>query len=148
MARREPGSKFLLFGVDPKDLAWGTPTPLSDHAEEYLAKIATLSDDSAERLAFFQEYFEDPDSLLTNDAFGEFAKAPYNEVLAIKDRMHREKLIEWIKDEKVPVSRRRLYLTMLGMCGKPEDIPMIEEMITKNDGQVRNRARRHYRLAT
>ena len=135
---QEPGSKFLLFGVDPKELAWGTPTALSDLGVEYVEKVAQLADESADRLAFFQEYFEDADALLSGDAFNEFAKAPYGDVVLLKDRMHRDKLIAWIKDDKVPASRRRLYLTMLGMCGQPEDVALIEGMIKTDDRQVRS----------
>ena len=106
---------------------------------KYIEQVAALSDTPAERLAFFQEYFEDPDQLLQGDAFNEFAKAPYTDVVQLKDKMHREKLIEWIKDDKVPASRRRLYLTMLGMCGTQDDVPMIEAMIKTDDRQVRQR---------
>ena len=105
---------------------------------KYIEQVAALSDTPAERLAFFQEYFEDPDQLLQGDAFNEFAKAPYTDVVQLKDKMHREKLIEWIKDDKVPASRRRLYLTMLGMCGTQDDVPMIEAMIKTDDRQVRS----------
>ena len=59
-------------------------------------------------------------------------------MVQLKDKMHREKLIEWIKDDKVPASRRRLYLTMLGMCGTQDDVPMIEGMIKTDDRQVRS----------
>ncbi len=135
---QEPGATFLLFGVDPKDLAWGTPTSLTEEGVQYLEKVAALSENPAERLAFFQEYFENPDSLLSGDAFNEFAKAPYADVVQLKDKMHHDKLIEWIKDDKVPASRRRLYLTMLGMCGTQADVPMIEGMIKTEDRQARS----------
>ena len=102
------------------------PRPLSERGIEYLEKVAQLPDNATDRLAFFQEYFEDADPLLSGDAFNEFAKAPYTDVVQLKDQMHRDKLIEWIKDDKVPASRRRLYLTMLGTCGQPADVPLIE----------------------
>ncbi|HVU88428.1 MAG TPA: hypothetical protein VHD36_13995 [Pirellulales bacterium] len=134
---QEPGATFLIFGVDPKEPAWGTPNELSAEGLKYIEKVAQLAETPAERLAFFQEYFENPDQLLSGDAFNEFAKAPYSDVVQLKDKMHRDKLIEWIKDDKVPPSRRRLYLTMLGMCGTQDDVPMIEAMIKTDDRQVR-----------
>jgi len=134
---QETGATFLLFGVDPKELAWGTPTALSQRGVEYLEKVAQLGDAAAERLVFFQEYFEDADPLLSSDAFNEFAKAPFTDVVLLKDHMHRDKLIAWINDDKVPASRRRLYLTMLGMCGTSADVPMIEAMIKTDDRQAR-----------
>ena len=40
-----------------------------------------------ERLAFFQEYLEHEDPLLAQDAYDEFARAPYADVQALKPRM-------------------------------------------------------------
>ncbi len=51
--------------------------------------------------------------------------------------MNHDKLVEWIKSPKIPVSRRRLYLTMLGVCGTQDDMPMLEEMIKSKDRQTK-----------
>src|SRR5690606_36582900 len=48
-------------------------------------------------------------------------------------RMHREKLVERIKNVEISSSRRRLYLTMLGTCGTAEDAALLEEMIKSPD---------------
>lgn len=132
-----PATKFLVMGTDPKDIAWSTPTPLSERAVKYVAALPKLPEKGIERLAFFQEYFEDPDSLLANDVYDEFAKAPYAEVQDLKTKMHREKLIGWIKNPEVAASHRRLYLTMLGICGGPGDLSTLEEMIRNDDRQIR-----------
>ncbi|MBI2824109.1 MAG: hypothetical protein HYX69_05370 [Planctomycetia bacterium] len=134
---QEPGTQFLLYGVDPKDLAWGTPTAMTDRGIEYMEKIATLADAPAERLAFFQEYLEDEDPLLSGDAYSEFAKAPYADVALLKGRMHHDRLLRWVQDAKVSPSRRGLYFTMIGICGEPEDVPMLEELIRNDDRQTR-----------
>ncbi len=47
--------------------------------------------------------------------------------------MDREQLIKWIKDPNTSINRRRLYLTMLGVCGQAEDIQMLEEFIKSGD---------------
>jgi hypothetical protein len=62
---------------------------------------------------------------------------PYAGVIGIKDRMKHDKIVEWVKSSQIPVSRRRLYLTMLGICGTPADIPMLEEMIKSKDRQTK-----------
>ena len=36
--------------------------------------------------------------------------------------VNRPQLIAWIEDGSVGPSSRRLYLTLLGVCGKPEDV--------------------------
>jgi hypothetical protein len=131
------GTNFLAYGIDPTNLAWGTPTLLSETALAYVRKLPKLPDAGAERLVFFQDYFENSDALLASDAYDEFAKAPYSELIAIKDKMPREKLVKWIGDKNVSTSRRRLYLCMLSVCGKPEDIVMLERLIRSEDRQTR-----------
>jgi len=135
--QQEPGAEFLLFGIDPKELAWGTPTPLTEQGVKYLSALPKLPEAAIERLTFFQKYFEDSDPLLSSDAYNEFSKAPYSDIVAMKDRMQREKLLAWIKDPNVPTSRRRLYLTMLGVCGQPADVALLEKMIKDEDRQSR-----------
>ena len=96
--------------------------PLSERAVEYVDKLQALPEAGAERLAFFQEHLEDEDPLLAQDSYDEFARAPYADVIALGPQMKRERLLEWINDPTVGPSGRRLYLTMLGICGKPEDV--------------------------
>jgi len=128
----KPGKKFLITGIaaiTPDKIDWTTPVPLSDRAVEYVGKLLALPEAGVERLAFFQEYLEDEDPLLAQDSYDEFARAPYSEVIALGPKMKRERLLEWINDPMVGPSGRRLYLTMLGICGRPEDVGMLEELL-------------------
>lgn len=127
------GTKFLVMGVDPANLSWSTPVLMSDRGRGYLEKALKLPAEGPERLAFFQEYLEDGDEILARDAYDEFAKAPYSAVKQIKDRMHRDKLIQWVRDPKVTGSRRRLYFTMLGVCGNADDLQTLESMMRSAD---------------
>jgi hypothetical protein len=127
-----PDKKFLITGIaaiTPDKIEWTTPVPLSPRAVEYVEKLPTLPETGVERIAFFQEHLEDEDPLLAQDSYDEFARAPYADVIAIGPRMHRDRLLQWIKDPTVGPSGRRLYLTMLGICGQPEDITMLEEFL-------------------
>ena len=38
--------------------------------------------------------------------------------------MPHDKLVGWIKNPETSTSRRRLYLTMLGICGTKADVPV------------------------
>lgn len=131
------GSTFLAFGIDPANLAWGTPTLLSERAVKYVTALPTLPESGPKRLVFFQDYFEDADTLLASDAYDEFAKAPYADLKGMKDQMQHDKLLAWIKDPNVTTTRRRLYLCMLSVCGKPEDVAFLEAMIQNNNRQIR-----------
>jgi hypothetical protein len=128
----------LITGIDPAALAWSTPIQLSERAVEYIAKLPSLAGKpQPERLVFFQDYLEDKDELLARDAYDEFAKTPFAEVKQLKEHMPHDKLVAWVQDANIPASRRRLYLTMLGICGTPGDIPLLEGMLTSNDRQVK-----------
>ena len=132
------GTQFLVFGIDPKNWAWTTPTPLDERSAKYVTELIGLPEKGAERLAFFQEYLEDANSVLANDAYDEFARAPYAEVKELREKMHRDRLLDWIQDTEVAASRRRLYLTMLGICGQPDDVAILEGMLKSSDRQYRN----------
>lgn len=127
------GTLFLVMGIDPANLNWSTPVLMSQRGRGYLEKALKLPPEGPERLAFFQEYLEDGDEILARDAYDEFAKAPYGAVKQIKDRMHRDKLIQWVRDPKVTGSRRRLYFTMLGVCGNADDLQTLESMMRSGD---------------
>jgi hypothetical protein len=131
------GTTFLVMGIDPPAINWGTPIAVGQRGQEYVAKALELPKEGVERLAFFQDYLEDADEMLARDAYDEFAKVPYAGVVGLKDHLKHDKLVEWIKSSQIPVSRRRLYLTMLGVCAKPEDLTLLETMIQSKDRQTK-----------
>lgn len=131
------GSTYLMMGIDPPNLNWSTPIAISERGPKYIADALLLPKEGGDRLAYFQDYLEDKDDMLARDAFDEFAKAPYAGVVDLKSRMKHDQLVEWIKNPQIPVSRRRLYITMLGICGSKADVPMLEELIKSKDRQAK-----------
>lgn len=129
----ELGDEFLIMGNDPPAVIWEAPLRASERVIDYIGQLSDLPDEGVERLKFFQDYFEDSESLLAFDAYDEFAGAPYEALLELKDHMPREKLLEWIKDSDTAVNRRRLYFVMLGVCGTEDDIEYLEELIKSGD---------------
>lgn len=124
------GKEFLVMAMNEKPkLAWATPIAITPAVKPYLKTAMTLPKEGADRLVFFQDYLEGSEEMLARDAYDEFAKAPYKDVADLKDRMKHDQLVEWIKDSKVSASHRRLYLTMLGVCGTSKDATMLEELI-------------------
>ena len=123
------GQKFLVMGQGAPDISWTTPIKATERVFNYLNQIRDLPESGPERLVFFQQYFEDKEKILAFDAYDEFAAAPYDDLVAMKDQMQREKLLEYIQSPKTTINRRRLYFTMLGVCGQPEDIKMLEGLI-------------------
>jgi len=133
----EADKLFLINGIDAglpptagnQVADWTTPLPLSERGVRYVKMLGSLSEKGPDRMAFFMQYFEDDDPLLAQDAYDEFARAPYSEVIDLSDRMDREQLMQWIDDPEVGPTRRRLYLTMLGICGQPQDVVKLEAML-------------------
>ena len=131
------GQKFLVMGVDPPNVAWTTPMKASDRVFNYLELVQKLPESGPERLTFFQDYFEDKESVLAFDAYDEFARAPYEDLIAMKDQMQHDKIIGWIKDTDTSVNRKRLYFTMLGVCGTKDDVQLLEDLITSGSRKKR-----------
>ena len=129
----KPGAAFLVMGIDPPNIMWSTPLPLSDRAQDYLGKIVMLPREGVKRYTFFQNYLEDQDENLARDAYDEFAKASYDTVRSLKEHIDHEKIVGWIKDPNIPASRRRLYLVMLGVCGSEKDLPLLEKYLKSED---------------
>jgi hypothetical protein len=124
------GKEFLVMAMhDQGKLAWTTPIPITPAVKPYLKTALTLPKEGADRLVFFQDYLEGGEEMLARDAYDEFAKAPYKDVLALKGRMKHDQLVKWVKDAKISPSHRRLYLTMLGVCGNDADVAMFEQML-------------------
>lgn len=135
--KAKPEQKFLLMGVDPPDLLWSSPLPISPTAVAYIEAVKALPKDPQVQLEFYLDYLEHPDSLLARDAYDEFASAPYDAIKKLKGEYDREQLLEWVRDTSLPPDRKRLYLVMLGVCGKPEDALMLEEMLQSSDSNQR-----------
>jgi len=123
------GSLFLLMGVEPPNLVWSSPIAVSDRAVDYLRKLGDLPEKGPDRLAFFQRYLEDSDETLARDAYDEFAVAPYADVRGLESRMDPTQLLAWIENPKVQANRRRLYATMLGVCGTKADAERIAAIL-------------------
>jgi len=130
----ERDKTFLIsgIGVENDGLEWTTPLPLSVTAIAYIRKLPDVPVSGGARLRFFQDYLENDDPLLAQDAYDEFARAPYSDVHELKGHMVHDRLVEWIQSPDVNPSRRRLYLTMLGVCGDKHDLPMLEQMIVSD----------------
>ncbi len=131
-----PGRRFLLSGVDPPNFQWSS-MPLTQESEEYVLKMASLADDPLERLKFVQGYLQHPETLLNRDAYDEFATTAYPVIQSLKPFMDHDQVVKWIQDPEMPADRRRLYLTMLGVCGSEKDAPMLEEMLKSTDSAQR-----------
>lgn len=119
-------------------LEWSLPLETTPELAEYLAAVAARAAETKERLQFFQQYLEHTDRLIADDAYNEFGKAPYADVRALKPHMDREKLLQWVGDSDITFVRRKLYLTMLGVCGTKEDAAVVQALVESPRPSHRN----------
>lgn len=136
----EAGEQFALMGPGTDFLNWQPPELVSEGAWEYIRSCPIPEKEPerrSERLAWFLQYLEHPEVIVANDAYGEFASAPYKTIRPLKDQMPREKIIEWVKNPETPVTRIALYGMMLGMCGTEEDAAVLEKKIMTVDSDFR-----------
>lgn len=135
--KAKPDQQFLLMGVDPPELLWSSPLPVSDVAIDYIKSLTQLPKDRLERIAFFLPYLEHSESILARDAYDEFAKTPYADIKSLKDQLNHAKLLEWIQDTSLPADRKRMYLVMLGVCNQPADAALLEKLLRSEDENQR-----------
>jgi hypothetical protein len=132
--------QFALMGPGTDYLNWQQPIEVTKDSWEYLRQCPAPEKDPErreERLAWFLQYMEHPELLVSNDAYGEFAAAPYKTIRPLRDQLPRENLKKWLKDSETPVTRIALYGMMLGLCGDVEDAPILEDIIMTVDTDFR-----------
>lgn len=131
---------YSLMGPEDRLEDWHAPSEVTTDAWSYLSKMPmSVTDPEAqtERLLYFLPYFEHPDLLVANDAFAEFAAAPYEVIVPLKDKLPRDKIMGWLADPKVPVTRIGFYGLLAGLCGQPEDAAVLEKKIVVLDADFR-----------
>ncbi|MFN0196369.1 MAG: hypothetical protein ACKVT0_06470 [Planctomycetaceae bacterium] len=125
------GDMFMLFGTKSAKLEWGSPLEVTEASYEYIKHSPSPELPTQKRLAYFLKYLEYPDLLVANDAYAEFANAPYHDIVPVAEHLPREKLRGWITDEKIQTSRLGLYGLLLGLCGNEDDAKLMESKITQ-----------------
>jgi len=135
--RGKPGQSYLLLADGGTELQWQTPVRVTPAAVKYINALDKAPASGAERLSYFLPYLYHDDSLVSQDAYEEFAKAPYADVQGLGDKIDRKTLIAQLKNAELDLPRRRLYFTLLGVAGKPADIPMLEKWLKAGDTDQR-----------
>ncbi len=127
----KPGDLAMLLGSQGTTLEWGVPIEVNKAGFNYISKAPGPKEPLTKRLEFFLDYLEFPDDLIANDAYGEFASAPFAEIKKLKDKYPRERIRKWITDKDTAVTRLGLYGLMLGLCGNEDDAKLMADHITQ-----------------
>lgn len=138
--RHRPGKKgnlFLLLGTKGTSIDWGDPIEVTETSFHYISQAPAPEEKTSKRLQYFLKFLEYPDQMISNDAYAEFANAPYEEITPLSKDLPREKIRKWIVDPETPVTRLGLYGLLLGLCGQESDIAFMEQKINEPTKEYR-----------
>ncbi|WP_417392915.1 hypothetical protein [Gimesia sp.] len=133
----KPGELFLLTGSRGISLHWNEPVAVTTASIEYVKRAPSQEMETSHRLRYFLKHLEHPDQIIANDAFAEFANAPFEAVTPLAEELPREKLRSWLENENTPVPRLGLYGLLLGLCGQESDIQFMEAKIRVPAREIR-----------
>jgi len=148
-ADAQPGDLFVLIRqktseTETFDRDDDLPLAASRAVWSYLKSLPPTADATPDRLRYFVRYLEHSEVMIAEDAYGEFANARYDEIVAMRDSLPRHRLRQWIIDscsDRSEIQKRRgLYGMLLGLCGEPSDAALLKRIIVddwKPDGDFR-----------
>jgi hypothetical protein len=126
-------AKFLIFcdvfkgKVDPYR---GVPVQADSDIVKYLTgALATKDKPVSERLRFFFDYLDNPDTEIANDAYKEFGNSDYKDYRDMAKDLPPDKVAKWLLDPNTPAFRHGLYASMLGHCGTPKHAEVLKQML-------------------
>ncbi len=131
------GDLFLLFGTKDKEIDWSSPLEVTEVTYQYIVQAPSPESPTTKRLEYFLKFLEYSDQLVSNDAYGEFANAPYEDIVKIKDKMDRAKIAKWITNKETSPTRMGLYGLLLGLCGNDDDAKLMEKKIEEQTQDFR-----------
>lgn len=133
----EVGSLLLAFGEREKDspdrrgtnvIRWSCVT-LNEASFAYAAKLPDGRLPAGERLGYFARYLEHADPLIAEDAYGQFALAPFGDLREAADSLPFDALRRWLGDRRVPPARKGFYGLALAVAGgEPRRARAAEEL--------------------
>lgn len=126
----QKGEQFLLLGqVYEQEISWQPPVRMPPEVFQYVRQAPASTEPIEVRLAYFWRYIEHENVDIRNDAFGEFAKAPYEKIRLLSKLYSPKSLREWLVNDESEKTRRGLYGLMLGLCGDEQDAQFLRAQI-------------------
>ena len=131
------GDLFLLVGSKGTTIEWASPLEVTETSFNYVAQAPSPEVPMSKRLAYYVKFLEYPDQMISNDAYGEFANAPYADITQLSEKLPREKVRGWITNKETPATRMGLYGLLIGLCGNQDDSKVLEKKILEKTEDFR-----------
>jgi hypothetical protein len=132
-----PGDLVSITGTEGSVIAWGSPTAMTPAALEYMKHTPSREVPIEKRLPYFIKFLGSTDNIIEDDAYAEFAIAPFNDVVKVADQLPREMISHWVFSPDTKVTRLGLYGLLLGLCGNENDKALLKAKITENSSEYR-----------
>lgn len=128
---------FLLLGSMGNQLEWNSPLKITNASYQYITNAPAPDVKGAKRLLYFMKYLEVADQTVADDAYYEFANAPYKEIKTVAKKIPRNKIRKWLINPKTPATRIGLYGLLLGLGGDKEDAKLMKKIIRNQKEELR-----------
>ena len=138
------GDRFLLIGQRKEGLMeWALPVEMDDESLAYVQQAPSPEVSAkATRLLYFLNCLGNSNPIISNDAFGEFARAELEDVQRMIEQLPadpnkknsranvRAKVRKWLEDPSPRLDvRRAFYGMLLGFCGNDDDAQFLEQKL-------------------
>jgi len=131
------GDLFLLTGTKGTSIEWGSPLEVSETSFNYITQAPSPEVPVTKRLEYFLKFLEFPDNVVANDAYAEFANAPYKDIAPLAGQMDPVQIRGWVANPETPPTRLGLYGLLMGLCGTTGDDKLMEQLITVSTDEFR-----------
>ena len=119
--------------IIPEWISWNETMDITSHTVGYMKHMPARNYPQKKRLEYFVPFLEHTEAMIAIDAWAEFGNSSYEDVIAIRSLLPRDKLRDWIADPQMSPERLGLYGMMLGLCGTAEDSEfLLSQMREKN----------------
>jgi hypothetical protein len=133
----ERNNQFLLTGTKVANFEWASPVTISDRGIEYIVNAPGPNEPYSTRLAYFVQFLEHEEDLIADDAYGEFANAPYEDIARLGSKIPREKVRKWLADRETAATRLGLYGLLMGLAGDRQDAEIMWARISEPNREFR-----------
>jgi hypothetical protein len=128
-------TKPLLLIRDDAWRWWVNFGPIAAEQAGWLRRLAATKRTTGmnaaewrEHVAYLLPYLENPEPMVAEIAFAEFASAPYTALRYLKPRLDAAAIRKWLNDPTL-AARQALYTLLLGIAGGPQDAEHLEKSL-------------------
>lgn len=124
--------RFVIFCdvVDGKLDPYRGRTVQSESVLQYIKEVDGVKDqERARQLLYYFQHLDNPDEVIAEDAFLEFARSSDREVGEVAGRLAPERLRKLLANPKTPAGHLSLFAFLLGGCGTNSDADLLRKLI-------------------